>query len=62
MPLLPWNLAVFVAGTYIAAAFAWINWLMRKMRQSCLTNCVKTASQSMYNSAWLGFEFVLDYR
>jgi hypothetical protein len=48
--------------THAAAAFAWMNWLIRKLRQSCLTSCVQTASQSMYNSAWLGFEFVLDYR
>jgi hypothetical protein len=39
-----------------------VNWLIRKLRQSCLTSCVQTASQSTYNSAWLGFEFVLDYR
>lgn len=47
---------------HTAAGFAWLNWLIRKLRQGCLTGCVQTASQSMYNSAWLGFEFVLDYR
>lgn len=46
----------------IAAGFAWMNWLIRKLRQNCLTSCVQTASQSTYNGAWLGFDFVLDYR
>lgn len=55
-------LLLLLCGSPASAGFAWGLWLYRKMRQSCLMNCVVTASQAMYNSAWLGMDFVLDYR
>ncbi|GBF87433.1 dynein heavy chain axonemal protein [Raphidocelis subcapitata] len=42
--------------------FALLFWGIRKARQACLVNCVGTASQDMYNAAWLGDAFELDYR
>lgn len=37
-------------------------WLLRKVRQYCLVTCFKTASQSAWNAAWIGMDFVLDAR
>lgn len=45
-----------------AVVMAWAFWVYRKLKQSCLMNCVVTASQNMYNKAWVGDDFVLDYR
>ena len=53
--------AGLVAG-WLAVVTAWLFWFYRKLRQSVITNIVVTASQQMYNSAWLGDNFVLDYR
>jgi hypothetical protein len=52
----------FILPPVVAAGFAWGFWVFRKIKQSCLASCVVTASQATYNSAWLGWEFVLDYR
>jgi len=53
---------VAVLSVVMTPLFALAYWLLRKIRQRCLTECVQTASQEMYNSAWIGDEFLLDYR
>lgn len=42
--------------------FALLYWIIRKARQRCLTRCVQTANQEVYNGAWIGDQFLLDYR
>jgi len=37
-------------------------WLKRKLHQCCLVSCVQGASQSAWNAAWIGMQFVLDAR
>lgn len=53
---------VAVLNVVLTPAFAFAFWLLRKLKQGCLTRCVQTASQEMYDSAWIGDEFLLDYR
>lgn len=37
-------------------------WAVRKLYQSCVVNCTSEASQDVFNAAWTGFDFALDYR
>lgn len=53
---------VAVLSVLLPPAFALLFWLLRKARQRCLTRCVHAASQEAYNGAWVGNEFLLDYR
>jgi hypothetical protein len=53
---------VAVLNVVLTPGFAIAFWLLRKLKQRCLTRCVQTASQDMYNGAWIGDEFLLDYR
>ena len=53
---------VAVLNVILAPGFAFAYWLLRKLRQRCLTRCVQTASQENYDGAWIGDEFLLDYR
>jgi hypothetical protein len=42
--------------------FAWAMWVQRKLRQCMLTTWRINASQSAWNAAWIGMDFVLDSR
>lgn len=53
---------VAVLNVVLTPGFAFVYWLLRKLRQGCLTSCVQTASQQTYDDAWIGDEFLLDYR
>ena len=43
-------------------AFTLGMWLLRKTRQCLLVNCMKGASQSAWNAAWVGDQFLLNAR
>jgi hypothetical protein len=43
-------------------AFTLGMWLLRKTRQCLLMNCMKGASQSAWNAAWVGDQFLLNAR
>lgn len=47
---------------HASGAFTLAMWLKRKLHQYCLSSCMKGASQSAWNAAWIGMEFVLDAR
>lgn len=53
---------VAAMSVVLPPACAALFWLLRKVRQRCLTRCVQTASQEAYDAAWQGDEFLLDYR
>jgi hypothetical protein len=53
---------VAVLSVVMTPMFALGFWLLRKLKQRCLTRCVQTAPQDVYNSAWGGDYFELDYR
>lgn len=55
-------LLVAVLSVALPPLFGLAFWLLRKARQRCLTRCVQAASQEAYNGAWIGDEFLLDYR
>ncbi|KAI8468596.1 MAG: hypothetical protein J3K34DRAFT_477538 [Monoraphidium minutum] len=55
-------LIVAVLNVVLPPAFAFSFWALRKLRQRCLTRCVAAASQQAFDGAWMGDEFLLDYR
>lgn len=53
---------VLLLSSLVPGAFTLAMWLLRKLRQCTLINCMKGASQSAWNAAWVGDNFLLNAR